>query len=102
MAENNPSKPNQVKIQIQADEETKSGSYCNTTFVRFTHEEFVSDFMYILAQPPYGKLHSRIVMSPGHIKRFAKMLNQNIAHYEQQFGPIKESPAPPQKDVIIN
>ncbi len=102
MAESKETKAQQVKIQIQSDEETKSGSYCNTTFVRFTHEEFVTDFMYVLAQPPYGKLHSRIVMSPGHIKRLAKMLNQNIAHYEQQFGAIKEATAPPQKNVIIN
>lgn len=102
MAESKSPKSQQVQIKIQADEETKSGAYCNTTFVRFTHEEFVADFMYILAQPPYGKLHSRVVMSPGHIKRFAKMLNQNIAHFEKQFGPIKEAPAPPQKDVIIN
>ena len=34
-----------------------------------------------------------MIVSPGHAKRIWRALGENIARYEAQFGPIKESPA---------
>jgi len=43
------------------------------------------------------KILSRILTTPVHAKQLLKALAQNIALYEQQFGPIPEvaTPMPP-------
>ena len=94
MSEEKKTKGKQVQVRIEADDATKSGSYCNSTVVTHTAEEFIADFLMVLPQPPYGKLHARILMSPGHAKRFATALQNNIERYEKQFGTIKASPTP--------
>jgi len=33
-------------------------------------------------------------MSPGHVKRMAKALSENLAKYEEKFGKIEEASAP--------
>jgi hypothetical protein len=87
-------KGKQVQVRIEADEATKAGAYCNSTVVTHTAEEFIADFLMVMPQPPYGKLNARILMSPGHAKRFARVLQNNLARYEQQFGRIKDTPVP--------
>ena len=69
-------------IQVVADDHTKQGAYCNLGMITHTPEEFVADFLFIMPQPPYGKLHSRILMSPGHAKRFMAALADNIHKFE--------------------
>ena len=80
----------QIKIKIQ-DQDLK-GHYSNLAQISHTKEEFVMDFF--LAVPPQGSLLSRIIMSPGHLKRFVKALGENLENYEKQFGKIAESEAP--------
>ena len=58
----------QIKIKIR-DEDLK-GSYSNLMQIWHTKEEFVLDFF--MASPPEGILASRVVMSPGHLKRMIK------------------------------
>ena len=83
-----------VNIQIQADDDTKAGEYANLAMIAHSPEEFILDFIFIVPNPPYGKLKSRVVMSAGHAKRFMRALADNVARYEKQFGPITESPMP--------
>ena len=89
-----------VNIQIQADEAVKDGAYCNMAMIAHSPEEFVMDFIFVVPNPPYGKLRSRIVMSASHAKRFVRALQENIVRYEAQFGPIPEAPAPAGGGVI--
>ncbi len=57
-----------------------------------TKEEFVLDFLNIF--PPTGTLNARIILSPGHLKRMLKAIEENLKKYEAQFGQISESEAP--------
>lgn len=56
--------------------------------MRATHtkDEFVLDFFHII--PPEGRLTSRIITSPSHMKRIVEALSENLRHYEDQFGVI--------------
>lgn len=88
-------KQGQMNIQIQADDQTKAGAYCNMAMITHTAEEFMCDFIFVVPRPPYGKLNARILLSPGHAKRLLRALQDNVQRYENQFGPIPEAQAPP-------
>ncbi|MDX8387588.1 MAG: DUF3467 domain-containing protein [Ghiorsea sp.] len=77
-------------IQITMPQEVQSGKYANQMLVAHTQEEFVLDF--ILATPPVGVVNARVLVSPGHAKRIAAALTENVAKYEAQFGEIKTAP----------
>jgi hypothetical protein len=51
-------------------------------------EEFNVDFIYL--HPSGGCLNSRVIMTPGHFKRFVAAVSENLANYEAQFGVVKE------------
>jgi len=87
--------PQPVNINIQAPDEVKEGAFSNLAMIAHSPEEFVLDFIFVMPNPPFGKLRSRIVMTPGHAKRFLRALQDNVTRYEQQFGPIPETSAPP-------
>ena len=82
--------PQQIKIKAK-DEELK-GAYSNMMQVLHTKEEFVLDFF--LVTPPEGILASRIIMSPGHLKRMIKALEGNLSKYEEKFGKIEIAEVP--------
>jgi hypothetical protein len=83
-------KPQEVKIRLP--DEIKRGAYCNLMIVTHTKEEFIMDF--ILASPPEAVVTSRVIMSPGHMKRTVAALQENLGKYEQQFGKIEAAPEP--------
>jgi hypothetical protein len=39
---------------------------------------------------PKGKVKSRVIMTPQNAKRFLKALQDNMAKYEDHFGPIED------------
>jgi hypothetical protein len=82
----------QKQLQIKAKDEDLKGAYSNLMQIVHTKEEFILDFF--LASPPQGVLSSRVIMSPGHVKRMLKALQDNIKKYEDKFGEIKEAEAP--------
>ncbi len=84
-------KPSQ-QIQIKAKDGVLEGKYANMAQISHTKEEFVFDFMNVF--PPQGTLTSRVIMSPGHAKRLLRALQENVAKFESQHGPIKESDEP--------
>ncbi len=75
------------ELQITMPQEVQSGKYANQMLVTHSQEEFVLDF--ILGTPPAGVVNARVIVSPGHAKRIANALLENIARYEAQFGEIK-------------
>ncbi len=83
---------NQQPISIKASEEKIKGEYSNVMQITHTKEEFVLDFLNIF--PPHGTLNSRVILSPGHFKRMAKALEENLKRYEAAFGKIEESKEP--------
>jgi len=83
---------NEQQINIKADDQTIRGNYSNNLVVQHTAEEFVLDFLNVF--PPNGSLASRIITSPGHMKRIANAIEENIKLYEKNFGKITESQKP--------
>lgn len=86
---------NQQQIQIKAKDEDLKGVYSNVMQVHHMKEEFILDFF--LTSPPQGILASRVIMSPGHLKRMIKALQENIGKYEEKFGKIEEAEMPETK-----
>ncbi|MFA6963610.1 MAG: DUF3467 domain-containing protein [Patescibacteria group bacterium] len=80
------------QINIKFNDQSVKGSYSNNLIVQHTGEEFVLDFLNIM--PPQGSLVSRIITSPGHMKRIAKAIEENLTLYEKSFGKITESVEP--------
>jgi hypothetical protein len=66
--------------------------------VTHTREEFVIDF--INSFPPEGIVTSRIITSPGHLKRIIRALMENLGKYENTYGEVKEAPDPSGKSSI--
>jgi Protein of unknown function (DUF3467) len=76
-------------IQIQLDEATAQGVYTNLALINHTETEFILDFIYVQPQAPQGKVRSRVLTSPAHMKRLLNALTDNIKKYEERFGEIK-------------
>jgi hypothetical protein len=79
---------NQKQIKINANDKVLAGKYANVAKITHTQEEFIMDFMSVF--PPVGTLNSRMIMSPGHVKRMLSALQENVSRYEAKFGVIKE------------
>jgi hypothetical protein len=85
-------KPQEVKLEIQLDEEIAQGAYVNLAVVNHNESEFVIDLIFIQPQTPRAKVRSRVILSPQHAKRFVAALQDNIGRYEQSFGEITTAP----------
>jgi len=83
--------PNQG-LNVKIDDEELKGRYSNLLRITHTREEFILDFINLV--PPQGIVTSRIVTSPGHLKRIIRALATNLERYEQLFGAIQEAPDP--------
>jgi len=93
--------PKEVKIKLKADDQEAVGKYSNMANVGYSPEEFTFDFIYYHPLSQFGKLLSRVVMSPAHAKRFATLLFRHVEKYEQQFGAISDHmPKKVQVDTI--
>jgi hypothetical protein len=95
MAEEKPKQGRSIPIKVTDD--IVGGVYSNHMMVSHTREEFFLDFFSML--PEAGKLSARVIASPGHVKRIARALTENITKYESRFGPITEAPAPPSQSI---
>ena len=84
------------QLQIQLPPEIANGAYVNLTLVNHTETEFVFDFIYIQPLEPRATVRSRVITSPKHAKRLLQALSENVARYEQQWGPVETgAPAKP-------
>ena len=82
----------QQQINIKADDTSLKGVYANSMLVSHTREEFVLDFLNVF--PPQGFLVSRVMTSPGHLKRIIAAFTENLAKYERSFGKVEASKEP--------
>jgi hypothetical protein len=89
-----PDAPNQVQLQIVLPDEVAQGVYTNLAMVSHSDAEFTLDFIYLQPQQPKATVRARVVTSPQHAKRLLTVLQEHVAHYEAQHGPLS-IPAPP-------
>lgn len=92
----------QQEIKVKVPDELLKGAYANQMLVTHTKEEFLLDFINFF--PPEGVVTARVIVSPGHAKRIAAALRENIEKYESRFGPIDEAPelSAPKADLKVN
>lgn len=88
------------KVEIKVDEAVAVGQYASLAAIRHSREEFLFDFAFLFPDGPYGKLVSRVIVSPAHAKRFLEALQANIKRYEDAYGTIVPSDLPPKVDFI--
>ena len=82
----------QKEIKINLPTSLVGGVYCNFLNVSHTREEFIMDF--IMVHGGVGIVTSRVIMSPGHMKRTVLALQGNLKKYEDNIGKIQEAPQP--------
>ena len=87
--------PEPKEIKVNFPQERQGGVYANNMVVAHTKEEFIMDF--IMVAPPSGTVISRVISSPGHMKRIIRALQTNLKAYEDKFGEIREAEEPPTK-----
>lgn len=79
-------RPPGSQVQINASDEVARGRYSNNMLVTHTREEFILDFL--LTAPNGTQLVSRVMVSPGHMKRVLSALADNMNKYETNFGEV--------------
>jgi hypothetical protein len=80
-----PQQPQQ--IQINTADEISRGRYSNLMLVSHSPDEFMLDWL--LNSPNGPHLVSRIILSPGNVKRAIEALTINLKQYEDKFGTVK-------------
>ncbi len=83
----------QREMQVIAEPALRKGVYANLAVVSHQKEEFVIDFLFLdpRTQTPKGGqalLVSRVILSPGHMKRLHQAIGENIEKYERNYGKI--------------
>lgn len=81
------------RIEIKLPDDMAGGVYANNMVVTHTREEFVLDFLAVF-QRKAGVVTSRVVLSPGHLKRVVRALSENLARYEARHGVLQEAKSP--------
>jgi hypothetical protein len=87
--------PQREQIQVTTGDEVSRGHFSNNVLIAHSAEEFILDW--ILNSPSGMHLVSRIIVTPGHMKRIVGALAENLRRYEMQFGAVTAFDAPDQK-----
>lgn len=80
------------QLQIDLNPDVAKGTYSNFVIISHSPSEFILDFAAMLpvgGAGPKAQVVSRIVATPEHTKRLLLALQENIARYEKECGPIK-------------
>lgn len=83
------------EIKVNFPEKLQGGVYANNMLIAHTKEEFMMDF--IVVAPSNGVVTSRVITSPGHMKRIINALQENVKKYEDKFGVIEQAKEPEAK-----
>ncbi len=78
------------QIQIDLDETTAQGAYCNLVLINHSDNEFVLDFAFLQPAALRARVRARILSSPRHTKRLLRALEANVQRYEERFGKIDD------------
>ncbi len=77
-----------LKLEIQIDDDVATGQYINMAVVNHNDSEFVLDCIYVQPQAPKAKVQSRLITSPRHAKRLLLALQNNVVNFEKRYGVI--------------
>ena len=88
-----------IEVKVKMPEEVIKGVYSNNLMISHTREEFVLDFMNIFHSG--GIVTSRVITSPGHIKRILKAIKTNLDAYEKKHGQVQEAAMPQDQKIGI-
>ena len=83
---NQPTEQQPQQIQVNTVDELSRGRFSNNILIAHNQEEFILDWM--LNSPNGMHLVSRLVVTPGHMKRIVAALEDNLRRYEQTVGQI--------------
>lgn len=78
----------ELKLEIQIDDDIATGQYINMAVVNHNDSEFVLDCIYVQPQAPKAKVQSRLITSPRHAKRLLLALQNNVISFEKRYGVI--------------
>jgi hypothetical protein len=95
MANPEPTGQQRQQIQVTTGDEVSRGHFSNNLLMAHSAEEFILDW--VLNSPSGMHLVSRIIVTPGHMKRIVGALSENLRRYEKEFGSISAFEAPDQK-----
>lgn len=98
MSDQPPAADPKPSVNIKIDDEELKGRYANLLRITHTREEFILDFINLA--PPQGVVTSRLVISPGHLKRIIGALQENLKRYEDNFGAVQAAAAPEGEDRV--
>ncbi len=80
------------KLNINLTPEVAGGTYANLAIISHSQSEFVIDFICMLPGLEQANVKSRIITTPDQAKKLLYALQNNIAQYEKQYGPINVAP----------
>ncbi len=83
---------------VRVTDDMLGGTYSNNATIAHTREEFFLDFFSVF--PPAGKLVARVIVNPAHMKRIVRAMAENLKRYEENFGPIPDTAAPPTPQIV--
>ena len=86
MADQKPTSPTQINIELPAD--VAHGVYSNLAVISHSLSEFVLDFIQVLPGTPKAEVRARVIMTPQHAKRLLFALGENIEKFERVAGEI--------------
>ena len=89
----NQQKPPQ-QINIEIGEKESEGIYSNLALIAHSPAEFFLDFARMVPGSGQATVHTRVIMTPAHVKFLINALKDNVERYEKQFGEIKLHGAP--------
>lgn len=73
-------------------EEIKNGRFAIETMITHSSDCFILDALAFFPGMQRREVISRVIISPQHAKRLEKILAENIRHFEEKFGTIKDEP----------
>ena len=88
------------RIPIQLGDSEAQGVYSNLALITHSSSEFVIDFAKMLPGVQKATVQTRVIMTPQHIKLLLKALNDNLAKYEEKYGPVRLPDKPDQHKEI--
>jgi len=78
------------EMEISIDPGVATGVYANLAMINHSPDDFMLDFIFVQPGGKVGSVQSRVILSPGHLKRLLQAMQTNLQRYEQTFGPIPE------------
>lgn len=88
------------EIEVRVTDDVLMGRYANLMRVGHSADEFVLEFINA-TMPPKGIMVSRIVISPGHLKRILKALGSECREIRKEIWGDRRSSGTQEGDRIL-